>query len=113
MLNLLTISDGKPVKPEWHVKTSMFNEIWKVGGKPISSAPDADGTRHDTHMLWAPKYKRIDQCVDKTDEDWEDGLSGFRNEKQNKEKQSKIIPSKYSTFTEWCCAELEAGTIMN
>ena len=76
----------------------MFNEIWKVGGKPISSAPDADGTRHDTHMLWAPKYKRIDQCVDKTDEDWEDGLSGFRNEKQNKEKQLKINMNEQKNF---------------
>ena len=86
----------------------MFAEIWGYV-IPISKSPDADGTRHDAHMLWAPKYKRVDQCVDMKDEDWQDELSGFRNEKQNKKKQLNIIPSQYSSFTEWCCAELEAG----
>ena len=80
----------------------MFSEIW--GYKlPISEKG------HNAHLLWAPKYKRIPQCIDKNDEDWEIELSGFFNERQNMEKNGDKIPLAYSSFTEWCCAELESG----
>ena len=97
--------DGKPVKPEWHVKPQMFAEIW--GYKlPISESG------HNAHLLWAPKYKRIPQCTNMEDEDWKLDLSGFWNEKQHWEKKKDTIPSPYTSFTEWCCAELESGTII-
>ena len=96
-------SDGKPVKPEWHVKPQMFAEIW--GYKlPISKSGQ------NAHLLWAPKYKRIPQCTDMKDEDWQLDLSGFLNEKQHWEEKKDTIPSPYTSFTEWCCAELESGT---
>ena len=84
----------------------MFAEIW--GYKlPISEKG------RNAHLLWAPKYKRVPQCVDKTDEDWQMDLSGFVNEKQNFEEDKfgykAKLPKMYSSFTEWCCTELESG----